>query len=58
MTEEKKVIRRRPKHKFNPKNKEKASYKKKKWKKKAPKKNLNESLKELQDHFNKNYHED
>lgn len=56
MTDEKKVIKRRPKHKFNPKNKEQASYKKKKFKKKAPERDLQESLKELRDYFNNNFH--
>ena len=58
MTEDKKVIRRRPKRKFDPKKKEQASRKHKNWKKKKPQKNLEQSLRDLQDHFNKNYHED
>jgi hypothetical protein len=58
MTEEKKVIKRRPRRRFKPKNKEQASHKKKHWKKKRPQKNLSQRLRDLQNHFNKNYHEE
>ena len=58
MTEDKKVTKRRPRRRFKPKNKEQASYKKKHWKKRRPKKNLNQRLKDLKDHFDKNYHEE
>jgi len=61
MTEDTKVkVRRKPRPKYNPNNKEQASYKpkKKRWKKhhKKAKKNLAESLIELQAHFNDKYH--
>ncbi len=55
MTEEKKN---KPRPKYNPKNKEHGSKKKKiKWRKKPrQKKDLGESLKELQAHINSRYH--
>ena len=61
MTEDKQVkVRRKPRPKYNPNNKEQASNKpnKKRWKKwhKKPKKDLGKSLLELQEHFNGKYH--
>jgi len=45
-----KIIKRRRKYKFNPKNREFSSRKKK------PKKDLKDSLEKLRDYFNDNYH--
>jgi hypothetical protein len=61
MTEDTQVkTRRKPRPKYNPDNKEQASYKpkKKRWKKhhKKPKKDLGKSLLDLQEHFNDKYH--
>lgn len=59
MTEEKKAkVRRKPRPKYNPNNKEKASVNNKKWKKrhKKSKKDFNESLQELQAYINGNFH--
>ena len=61
MIEDKKVkVRHKPRPKYNPNNKEQASNKNKKrrWKKhyKKPKKNLGESLQELQAFINGKYH--
>ena len=61
MTEDKKVkVRRKPRPKYNPDNKEQASHnnKKRRWKKhhKKPKKDLGQSLMDLKAHFNNKYH--
>ena len=55
---ENKNIRRRPRPQHNPKNKEQASNNKRRWKKhhRKPKKNLDESLQELQAFINGKYH--
>ena len=59
MTEDKNIkVRRKPRPKYDPNNKEQANTnKKRRWKKhhKKPKKDLGESLKELQEHFHRNY---
>lgn len=61
MTEDTKVkVRRKENPRHQPKNKEQASNKnKKRWKKhyKKPRKNLGDSLQELQAYINSNYHE-
>ena len=52
MTREEKVIKRRRKPRFNPKNKENGSNKRKK----KPEKDLQESLEELKAYINSRYH--
>ena len=53
-------VRRKPRPKYDPRNKEQASNKKRRWKKhyKKPKKDLGQSLKELQEYFHRNYNSD